>query len=142
MRYIRTILTLLAAMTLALPVAAGHYSDFYVIPVAGHVPGANDTFFRSDVAIQNFQDTPITVEMVLVESGLGISNNVFPVGDPVTVPASGSILLEDVLNGYRGMDQVIGSIMIGADQPFAVVSRAFTNDEEGGTYGQSIPGVR
>ncbi|MBW3671696.1 MAG: hypothetical protein KY432_08505 [Acidobacteria bacterium] len=141
MRYRRAVLTLLAAVLLALPAAAAHYSDFYVIPVAGHVPGVNDTFFRSDIAIHNFQDTPITVDMALVESGIGLTNNVFAIGDPVTVAARGSVLLEDVLDGYRGMESVLGSILIGADKPFAVVSRAFTNAEDGGTYGQTIPAV-
>lgn len=141
MRYGKTVLTLLTAVLLALPAAAAHYSDFYVIPIAGHVPGVNDTFYRSDVAIYNFQDTAITVNMALVESGLGLTNNVSAIGEPVMVPANGSVLLEDVLEGYRGLESVLGSILIGADQPFAVVSRAFTNREDGGTYGQTVPAV-
>lgn len=142
MRSGKIILTLIAIVALALPAAAAHYSDFYVIPVAGHLPGAHDTFFRSDIAIYNFQESPITVDMALIGSGIGLTNNVFPIGDPVTVPANGSVLLQDVLSDYRGMESVLGSILIGADKPFAVVSRAFTNAEDGGTFGQSIPTVQ
>lgn len=142
MRHGKIILTLIAAVVLALPAAAAHYSDFYVIPVAGHLPGANDTFWRSDIAIYNFQESMITVNMALIESGLGVTNNVFPIGDPVTVPANGSVLLQDVLADYRGMDSILGSILIGADQPFAVVSRAFTTEADGGMLSQSVPAVQ
>lgn len=140
MRHTKILLSLMATVLLALPAAAAHYADFYVIPVAGHVPGAFDTLFRSDVMIQNFQETPITVEMAFVESGTGISGNVYPLGEPMTIPANGSMLLEDALEDYRGMSSVIGSILIGADKPFAVTSRAYTMDENG-SYGQTVPAV-
>lgn len=141
MRDKNTILTFILALLLALPAAAAHYSDFYVIPVAGHVQGAFDTPFRSEVMIQNIQDTPITVDMAFIESGPGISSNVFPLGEPVTVPARGSVLLRDVLDGYRGSDSAMGSILIGADAPFAVTSRVYTPDGAGGEFGTTVPAV-
>lgn len=137
-----------AALLLASPAAyANHYSDFYVIPVASHTPGQNNTMWMSDVAIQNFQSTPLTVQLSVIESGdSNLSDNVFPlvtgtVPGSVTVPANGNVLLTDVLNGYRGLSQVSGAILIGADRPFAVTSRSY-NQSANGTVGQTVPPAR
>lgn len=134
---------LLLAIALLLPTAAvaDHYSDFYVIPVAAHTPGLNGSMWMSDVAIQNFQQTPLTVEMFLIESGLGMSDNVFPLegaNASVTVPAGGNVILKDVLAGYQGRETAIGAILIGADRPFGVTSRAYSMSPSGDTVGQTV----
>lgn len=137
-----------AALLLASTAAqAAHYSDFYVIPVASHTPGQNNTMWMSDIAIQNFQSTPLTVELSVIESGdANLNDNVFPlitgtINGSVVVPANGNVLLTDVLNGYRGMTSVAGAILIGADRPFAVVSRSY-NQGPNGTVGQTVPAAR
>ena len=137
-----------AALLLASTAAhANHYSDFYVIPVASHTPGQNNTMWMSDIAIQNFQSTALTVQLSVIESGdSNLSDNVFPlvagdVNGSVTVPANGSLLLTDVLNGYRGMTSSSGAILIGADRPFTVTSRSY-NQAPNGTVGQSVPAAR
>lgn len=134
---------LIIAIALALTPAAyaDHYSDFYVIPVASHTPGLNGTMWMSDVAIQNFQSTDITVQLFLVETGLGTLDNVFPLEGAngiVTVPAGGNVILKDVLNGYRGQQSSIGAILIGADRPFAVTSRSYSMSPSGDTVGQTV----
>lgn len=142
------ILTLAVALTLSAAAAhANHYADFYVLPVAAHTTGVNATRWMSDVAIQNFQSTPLTVQLALIESGEGMSDNVFPIATgaaatSATVPANGSVLLRDVLNGHRGMSNVSGAILIGSDRPFAVTSRTFSMTPEGNTIGQTVPPVR
>jgi hypothetical protein len=118
-------------------------SDFYVIPVASHTAGANGSVWMSDVAIQNFQADPLTVQLVVIESGEGNSDNVFPlttdsVNGSVTVPAGGSVMLKDVLNGYRGRSSAIGSILAGSDRPFAVTSRSYVTLADGSMVGQTV----
>jgi hypothetical protein len=132
-----------AAMLVSAPAFANHYSDLYVIPVVAHVPGAYGTSWMSDVAIQNFQSSPLNVEMIFVESGLGMMDNISPLitndlDGSVTVPAFGSVLLKDVLEGYEGMTNPIGSLIIGADMPFAVTSRAYSMSPDGDTIGQTV----
>jgi len=117
--------------------SAAQFSDFYVIPVAAHAPGANGTTWRTDVAIQNFQTTPISVDMELVETGEGLTNNINPVGTTVTVPAGASVLLPDVLNNYRGLASSSGALLVGADKAFAITSRTY-NLTPAGTLGQTV----
>jgi len=127
---------------------AAHYGSSYVIPVGSRVAGANGTFFRSDISIQNFQSTPLTVQFLFIESGFSAPDNVHPLKSSalpdgeVTVPAGNSIRLVDVLNGYRGrMDGVVGAIVLAGSDPFAVTSRSYTGGE-GGTVGQTVLPVR
>ena len=141
------ILTLAAALLFCAASAhANHYSDFYVLPAAAHTNGVNGTRWMSDVAIQNFQSTPLTVQLAVIESGEGTSDNVFPIATgpaaSVTVPANGSVLLRDVLNGHRGLAAVTGAILIGADRPFAVTSRTYSMTPDGNTIGQTVPPAR
>lgn len=142
------ILTLAASLLFCAATAhANHYSDFYVLPAAAHTTGVNGTRWMSDVAIQNFQSTPLTVQLAVIESGEGTNDNVFPIatgaaGAEVTVPANGSVLLRDVLNRHRGLSSVTGAILIGADRPFAVTSRTFSMTPDGNTIGQTVPPAR
>lgn len=117
---------------------AGEYSDLYLIPVAGHVTGVNGSNWMSDVAILNPQSTPLNVQLVLIESGEGMPDNVTNLTS-VTVPAGGTRILRDVMSG---MTQSTGAILIGANRPFALPSRAYIADAAGGTQGQSVPPLR
>jgi hypothetical protein len=133
----------LALMLLApVVVFADHYADLYVIPAAGHVTGIGGTSWMSDVAVQNFQSTPLTVEIVVIESGEGNPENVVPLqsatGSSVTIPAGGTRILRDLMNGHRGLTQSSGAILIGADRPFAVSSRFYAIRPNGPAQGQSI----
>jgi hypothetical protein len=140
-------ISILAALMLLSSVAAyaNHYSDLYVIPGAGHTPGVNGTNWMSDLAIQNFQTTPLTVEIVVIESGFDF-DNVYPlmteaVNGSVTVPARGNVMLKDVLGGHRGMMTTTGALLVGADRPFAITSRTYSMNPSGDTVGQTVPGV-
>jgi hypothetical protein len=137
MRRLALLLTLLLSPAL---LCASEFSDLYVIPVAGHVTGLNGNTWMSDVAIQNFQSTPLTVQIVVIESGEGMAENVTP-GGSVTIPANGTRILRDVLNGHRSGD-TIGAIMAGADRPFAISSRAYISNAAGATQGQSVTPLR
>lgn len=145
MKTITTTAMLLVTL-MATTARANHYSDLYVIPVVGHARGVDGAVFMTDVAIQNFQATPLTVQIIFVESGEGLLSNVAPLmtdavsNGSVTVPANGSVLLSDIMRGYRPGESVLGSLIVGADRPFAVTSRAYTQALNGGTIGQTVPG--
>lgn len=140
---------LLAIALLATPLLAAPYSDFYVIPVAGHISGANGSLWKSDVALQNFQSTPLTIELLYIATGQPSVDNVanlvstaVPTGS-VTVTAGGSVLLQDVLDHFDGhTDGLLGALIVTAEKPFAVTSRAYTTNASGGTIGQTVPPVQ
>ena len=142
------IVSALAAIVLCAAAArADHYSDFYVLPAAAHTRGANGTMWMSDVAIQNFQSTPLTVQLAVIESGEGNADNLFPIntsaaGASTTIPAHGSVLLRDILADHRGLQSVTGAILVGSDRPFAVTSRTYSMTPDGNTIGQTVPPAR
>ena len=143
MRTIKMIAVAAVAILLSAPAYSSHYSDLYVIPVVAHTDGVNGTVWMSDVAIQNFQPTPLTVQLIFIESGEGRTENFFPLmnndlNGSVTVPANGSVLLKDILRNYRGMSAAFGSLIVGADMPFAVTSRAYSMSPAGDTIGQTV----
>ncbi|HUP49303.1 MAG TPA: hypothetical protein VNA04_10985 [Thermoanaerobaculia bacterium] len=140
----RVALHILVLMILPALAPATHLGDLYVIPVAGHVRGAHKSLWQTDIAIHNFQSTPITVELAVAESGEGAAGNFFPVtiagGATVTIPAGGSRILTDVLNDHRGRTDTIGALIVAADAPFAVTSRTYSVDSTGArTVGLTVP---
>ena len=140
---------IVVALAIAPMLLATHYSDLYVLPVASHTGGVNGTAFRTDLAIQNFQTTAITVQLLFIESGSGSSENIGNLQTPavptgsITVPAGGSVIVKDILNGYQGKnDGIIGSIVASADKAFAITSKVYTAGAAGGTFGQTVVPVR
>ncbi len=133
----KTLLASIAAMMfVAATASANHYGDTYVIPAAGNVTGAYGSTWMTDVAITNFQNDPLEVDIIVVETGENMPDNIFPlttsaVNGFVTVPANATVLLKDVLNGHRGKSNVSGALILGADRPFAVTSRTY-NSTSGG----------
>ena len=127
-------LILFTMVVLAASSVSAAISDFYVIPAAAHTAGANGTMWLTDVAIQNIQSSAVTIEIALVASGEGLSDNVSTLADAVTVPANGSVVLHDVLAGRDGQT---GALLIGGDKPFALTSRTY-NQTANGTFGQTV----
>lgn len=143
----RIVSAVVALLLGAAAARADHYADFYVLPAAAHTTGVNGTLWMSDVAIQNFQATPLVVQLAVIESGEGNLDNVFPVmtsaaSESVTIPARGSVLLKDILKNHRGLANVTGALLVGSDRPFAVTSRTFSMTPDGNTIGQTVPPVR
>ncbi|HSP33868.1 MAG TPA: hypothetical protein VLU46_06095 [Thermoanaerobaculia bacterium] len=126
------------------------YSDTYVIPVAGHTQGLNGTW-QTDVAITNFSSTPLTVQIIVVETGEGNVDNIFPLTTDtnttgsVTVAPNTTVLLRDLLSTYRGRQSTLGALILGGDKPFAVTSRAYNTNSSscgGSSLGQTVTPAR
>lgn len=142
MRIRSFILSTALALFAAPALFAGHLADLYVIPVASHTAGENGTNWRSDIAVHNFMSTPLTLELVLIESGPSTINNVLPLLDSsVVIPPNGSRILGDVLANAADMNRV-GAIVIGGDKPFAVTSRSYSVSPSGDTVGQTVVPAR
>lgn len=140
----RTTAILLFALLAAGAAHADHYADTYVIPAVGHTSGINGTQWMSDVIIRNFSNTPMDVELVFIESGDDTTDNVQPlITDDldgfVTVGPNRTVTLRDLLEGYMDMMNVTGALILGADRPFAVTSRTYSNRSP---LGQTVPAAR
>lgn len=134
---------LLLTLLISSAAYADHYGDTYVIPIVGHVTGANGTVWMTDVAIRNFSATPMVVELILIESGGDFSDNIVPLvtdelDGSVTIPANRTVMLEDILGGYETAN-VTGALLLGSDRPFSVTSRAYNNRLP---LGQTVPPSR
>ncbi|MBV8517951.1 MAG: PKD domain-containing protein [Acidobacteria bacterium] len=112
----------------ALPAPSG---DALTIPVVGRTPGANGTFWRSDVAIFN----PTNGRQTLTVTYAGAQKL-------LALNASSTLLLNDVLSLY-GLTSGSGTLDIrwSSGTGPVVTSRTYTTATTGGTYGQSIDPV-
>jgi hypothetical protein len=141
----KTATLFLLCMTFAASAAyANHYSDTYVIPVAGHTVGTNGMTWMSDVSIRNISAESLTVEMIVVETGDNNFDNIFPlvtdtINGSVTINANSSMNLRDILAGYRGQTGTLGALILGGNRPFAVTSRAYSTNRP---LGQTVPPAR
>jgi hypothetical protein len=122
-------------------------SDFYVIPVASHTAGANNTLWQSDLAITNIQQTALDVQLVVIESGQNNNDNVFPLtggsfNGSVSIAPNGSVLLRDILNGYRGMQNITGALLVGGSAPFVLTSRSYSTTPGNNNIGQTVTPAR
>lgn len=135
---------LLCLLSVAGAAHAAHYADTYVIPIAGHTPGANGVTWMSDLAIRNISTQELNVELIFIETGEQTFDNIQPlIGDnvdgSVTLQANETVLLEDILEGYRDRTSVIGAVILGGNRPFAVTSRSY-NDRS--PVGETVPPTR
>ena len=145
----KTLNTLLIAalLCIALPLSA-QVNDTYVIPAAANVPGAFGTQWLTQFSLFNPQlDHALNVAVVFIPTGgaRGIEKS-------VRVPANGSRYSDDILGDLFGVTGT-GSLLVATfpeDNPGVpndILSRSFLvtsntyNDDAGGTYGQSIPGI-
>ena len=148
MRKTKFLIALVGAILL--PLAAfgqSVYSDTYVIPIAGHTAGANGTLWMTDVAITNFSTAPLTVQLVVVETGENITDNIFPLttdtnSGAVTVAGNSTLLLRDLFNTYRGRQNTTGALILGGDAPFAVTARIYNGGPGGNSVGQTVTPAR
>lgn len=100
------------------------------IPVVGRAPGANNTFWRSDVTL--FNPSSSSVSLTLRYNGANKS---------VSLGGNDTLVLADVVSQY-GLSAGSGTLQVSwnaASGP-VVTSRTYTS-VDGGTYGQSIDPV-
>jgi hypothetical protein len=108
-----------------------------VFPAVGRLPGANGTFWRSDVTLYNpagFGSQIVTLRYR--PTGADDRN---AASRQFTVGAGRTVVLADVLASF-GLSSGSGALEVtwsGTSGP-VVTSRTYTTAESGGTYGQSI----
>lgn len=108
-----------------------------IVPVAGAVPGANGTYFRTDLAVSNIGSGTAGASIVYYpQNGKSVEKR-------LTLEGGRTAVLADVLTTFMGVSpSTLGHLMITPDSGarLAVTSRTFTSVGVGmATYGTAIP---
>ena len=125
-----------------------------LIPAAGAIAGANDTFFRSDIRITNLGSTPQLVEMIwLPRDGWTVPPRINPSAGVVvrrTLEVSEMIHSDDFVTEVLGTEG-LGAILVRAMtadgsevDPSALLqasSRIWSPGPQGGTVSQTFPSI-
>ncbi|HEV7921826.1 MAG TPA: hypothetical protein VGR02_13640, partial [Thermoanaerobaculia bacterium] len=106
-----------------------------VIPIAGHLPGANGSSWKTDVSLTNNDSTSNEAQLVF-HSDAGVT-----VSRTVALPAGSSLLLDDAVRpeNFPGANagSWIGQLEIRSAGNISASARTFTTAASGGTYGSA-----
>ena len=131
--------------TTILPVEYGADAPFvnYFIPAAALAAGAADSFFQTDVDINNAGDAMATYNFMWLPRG--VNNSDPTVSASFTLAAGASVRYENVLAEVFGAEPpVSGALAISADTgELGIMSRTYNvpTAKVAGTFGQAIPGI-
>ncbi len=126
-----TLLCLILCLASALTLTAGTR----VIPVAGHLGGANGSSWTTDVSLTNNEASANTVELRFhSDNGLAVSRT-------VSLAAGNSLLLADAVrpDSFPGVNPSswIGQLEVRSAGNISASARTFTTAQSGGTYGSA-----
>ncbi len=110
-----------------------------IIPVAGHVPGANNTAWTTDVSLKNNSAGSMNVELVFhPDNGTTRTRT-------VNLAAGASVLLDDAVapSRFPGANPAswLGQLEIRAPGDVTASAHIFTQGKNGGTFGSTYDGV-
>jgi PKD repeat protein len=112
--------------------AAAPLGGRLVLPAVGRAPGANGTFWRSDVTLYNPTQSTLSLTLKYGSATRALS-----------IPAGRTTVLADVLQSTFGIASGTGALELYWNNTAGPVttSRTYTTAPGGGTYGQSIDPV-
>ncbi|MBV8516206.1 MAG: PKD domain-containing protein [Acidobacteria bacterium] len=106
-----------------------------VIPIAGHLPGANGTSWATDVSLTNNDNVARSVDLVFHPDDRAA------VVRTVTLPANGSLLLADAVrpDSFQGANPTSwgGQLEVRSDGNVSASAHTYTSATAGGTYGSA-----
>jgi PKD repeat protein len=109
-----------------------------ILPAVGRAPGANGTFWRSDVTLFNPNATSMHGSLRFLAAG---SDNSSGATRAISLAPGQTSTIADVLS-FVGLTSGSGALeVLWTDVPPVVTSRTYTTASAGGTYGQSIDPV-
>lgn len=112
-------------------------SDPVIVPVAGSVRGANETFFRTDLAITAGSSAPAQGELRYTDRN-GTSSS-----QTISVPAGNTLALSDVAGAVFGRSDAVGYLQwIPSSGSASISSRTYTTVSDAiATFGTAVPAL-
>ena len=110
-----------------------------IIPVAGHIPGANNTAWKTDVSLRNNTSAAVTIDLVFrAEDGTARTRT-------ITLGGGASTLLEDAVDPSKfpgtNPPSWLGQLEIRASGDITASAHIFTGGSDGGTFGSTYEGI-
>ena len=115
--------------------ATSIFASTRIIPVAGHLPGANGTSWTTDVTLTNNTPSPVDVDLVFrPEDGIARTRR-------VTLGANQSALFKDAVDPtqFSGTNPAtwLGQLEVRSAGDVSATTHIFTQDTAGGTFGST-----
>lgn len=110
-----------------------------VLPAVGRTAGAFDSYWVTDVIINNPASTPQKVDIRFAPTGAPATTAENPLRT-VTLAANETRLIEDVLESLFGMEAGTGAFFIEPESGVTMTSRTYSKAATG-TYGFNMPAV-
>ena len=112
----------------------------WIVPAVARIPGAQGTFWFSDLAIANPGDTHAMVDFEYLPEGRDNSDGGFDAAT-LLVPANTTWTIEDVLHEMFGVGEGKGVLQIRSTEHVVVASRVYTSGANGGTMGHGLQAI-
>ncbi len=116
----------------------GGGAQLYLIPSVSHLPGANNTTWRTDVSIVNASGSTAYLQL-----SYGSVTDSTTASYATSLGPGANVLWRDVLVAILGLasgGQNRGALLVSSNVPLAVISRTY-NQGATGTFGQSYPAL-
>lgn len=128
-----------AALTFTILLALASQASTRIIPVAGHLAGANGTSWITDVSVTNHGSSAATVELRFYpEDGVARTRS-------VVVGPRASVLIDDAVNPstFNGTnpDSWLGQLELVSTAEITASAHIYTAAKNGGTFGSTYPGI-
>jgi hypothetical protein len=111
----------------------------WIIPIAAHNPGADETFWRSDLAISNLTYDWVPVSIEYLPEMTDNSGGGKTIG--LQLAPNTTIVEEDIVKQRFRIEDGKGVLIVTADDDVVVGSRVYTTTADGGTTGHGVPSV-
>jgi hypothetical protein len=120
----------------------GALENLYFVPAAARAGGVGDSFFVTDIDVNNAGDSMASYQVLWLPRDT--DNSSPTTSDTVTIEAGQTVRWSDVLgtvfNVPDGTDALGAVAFVSDSEDLLFFSRTF-NQSEAGTFGQAIPGI-
>ncbi len=112
----------------------------WIVPAASHNPGAEGTFWTTDLALANVGGSTALITLEFLPERIDNSGG-GQVSPNVSLSRNTTTLLRDVVKSKFGIDDGKGVLVVRSTQPIVVTARVYTAAPGGGTTGHGLETV-
>jgi hypothetical protein len=112
-------------------------TNVWLVPAAASAPGVGTSNWKTQLVVANTTGEPRLARVFFVENGEPWPGDLL--SGPHTIPAGGSLFLDDPLLALNPTTGLLYVIVDGGNTP--VTTRTYNLAADGGTFGQGIPAI-